>query len=242
MSSDRINWRLLVSDSAQSLAHDSDNSTHSPTFLVVDDHDAVMQCLISMLRASYPKATLIAAQDQKTAVAKVRQHRIDLAILDLELPEQLGETARCKTGVSLVRTAMKTEHATSILVLGESIKPLVRMKAEIYQYKAGFAAASKSKPVGDVLKLAELALSGSIYLPQDVRSRPQVNEKWVAVLRLKYQEGLSDKAIAHQLGVSARTVRSYWLCIQDVLNVHDDPDKDLRVQIEKAARQQGLID
>ena len=239
---DQTNWRLLVSNQNQPSRTASNHHEQSPVFLVVDDYDAVLQCLLPMLRASYPKATLIAAQDFETASARVQQQRIDLAILDLELPQRLGERPYCKNGVGLLKRAMQAKHASSILVLVESIQPLLRMKSEIYRYSAGFVAVDKTKPVKDVLRLVDLALSGSIHLPVEARSHTEVKEKWVTVLRLKYQEGLSDRAIAKQLGICGRTLRGYWPRIQDMLGIYDDSNKDLRVQIGQAARQAGLID
>ena len=88
---------------------------------------------------------------------------------------------------------------------------------------------------------SDIALRGSIYLPPEVRSRPEFDRRWLQVLTLKYEEGLSDRAIAQAMNVSDRTIRNYWARIQDALNVYDDPNKDLRMQIQSAARKAGLI-
>ncbi|MGQ9871889.1 hypothetical protein [Leptodesmis sp.] len=52
---------------------------------------------------------------------------------------------------------------------------------------------------------------------------------------------MTDKAIAERMQVSDRTVRNYWVHLQDALGVYDEPDKDLRIQIEIAARRLGLL-
>jgi len=75
----------------------------------------------------------------------------------------------------------------------------------------------------------------------EVRSRPEFDRKWLEVLTLKFQEGLTDKAIAERMAVSDRTVRNYWIRLQDALGVYDQPNKDLRIQIEIEARKIGLI-
>ena len=41
---------------------------------------------------------------------------------------------------------------------------------------------------------------------------------------------------------SLRTIRNYWVRIQEALNIIEHPDKDIRVQIELKARELGLID
>ncbi|MEO1183387.1 MAG: DNA-binding response regulator, partial [Cyanobacteria bacterium J06636_27] len=99
----------------------------------------------------------------------------------------------------------------------------------------------KSLPLTEMLKFIDIVQRGSIYLPKEVRSRPEFDRKWLEVLTLKYQEGLSDKAIAKRMSITDRTVRNYWIRIQDALGVFDNPDEDLRVQIEIAARKSGLI-
>ncbi|MCU0570581.1 MAG: hypothetical protein MUF49_28900 [Oculatellaceae cyanobacterium Prado106] len=87
----------------------------------------------------------------------------------------------------------------------------------------------------------DLALRGSISLPQEVRSRPEFDSKWIEVLILKFQEGLSDRAIRDRMGIAERTLRNYWIRIQDALGIPDDPDLDIRVRIELEARKSGLI-
>ena len=240
MATEQTHWRQLIAE--RSSLQETVTSAKSSVFLIVDDHDAVLQCLVPTLSKSYPDALLLAAQDGKAALQQVECYRPNLVILDLELPEVFGKRPVCETGLTLLKKVMQIRPASNILVLGNTVRPLVRLKSEIYQYSAGFTAADKTQPVPDILKMVELALQRSIYLPPDVRVRPEFKPKWLTVLTLKFQVGLSDKAIAERMGISSRTLRNYWLSIQDALEVYDDPNKDLRVQIEHAARQAGLID
>ncbi|MEM8810769.1 MAG: response regulator transcription factor [Cyanobacteria bacterium P01_G01_bin.38] len=241
MLTEQTNWRQLVArrggEAKHTVAHQK-----TPIFLVIDDHDAVLQCLVPILRVSYPEAFLLAAQDCKTARRQIEQYQPDLVILDLDLPEELGKMPRCEAGIRLLRTVMESHPASNILVLGTSVRPLVRLKSDIYCYSAGFTAADKTQPVPKLLKMIELSMRKSIHLPPDIRSRPDFKPQWLTLLTLKFQDGLSDRAIAQQMQVSTRTLRSYWLHIQDALEVYDDPNLDLRVQIEHAARRAGLID
>jgi hypothetical protein len=43
------------------------------------------------------------------------------------------------------------------------------------------------------------------------------------------------------MGIAERTLRNYWIRIQDALEIPDDPDQDVRIQIELTARKNGLI-
>ena len=65
---------------------------------------------------------------------------------------------------------------------------------------------------------------------------------WMQMLQFAFQESLQDTAIAKRMNVSERTVQYYWTKIRDVLEVYPDDDKNLRIQTEVRAREEGLID
>jgi len=87
----------------------------------------------------------------------------------------------------------------------------------INAYEGGFAAMDKSLPISEMLKV----LTSACEVPSTCRlrfaPRPEFDRKWLEVLTLKFQEGLTDKAIAERMAVSDRTVRNYWIRLQDVL-------------------------
>ena len=211
-------------------------------FLVVDDHEAILAGTVPALREKYPAVKILTAQDQQTAHKLVQRYHPELVMLDLSLPYKPGSPANPEVGIQFLLTLMNSSPAPNIMVLSTNITPLVRLKPIINAYEGGFAAMDKSLPLKEMLKFIHIALRGSIYLPLQVRSRPEFDRKWLEVLTLKFQEGLTDKAIAQRLGVSDRTVRNYWIRIQDALSVHEQPQRDLRVQIEIEARKMGLID
>jgi DNA-binding NarL/FixJ family response regulator len=136
---------------------------------------------------------------------------------------------------------MESTLAPNLVVLSTNVRPLVRLKPMINAYEGGFAAMDKSLPIKEMLRLIDVVLRGSIYLSPELRSRPEFDRKWLEVLKLKFQEGLTDKAIAEKMKVSDRTVRNYWIRLQDALGVCEEPGKELRIQMEIAARKIGLI-
>jgi DNA-binding NarL/FixJ family response regulator len=210
-------------------------------FLIVDDHEAILEGTIPALRTKYPLAEILTAKDVQTAEKLIEQYNFNLVVVDLSLPRSPGDSPKVEVGMQLLENLMQTEYAPNIVVLSTNIKPIVRIKYIVNAYEGGFAAMDKSLPLSEMLKFVDIAQRGSIYLPKEVRSRPEFDRKWLEVLTLKYQEGLSDKAIAKKMSITDRTVRNYWIRIQDALGVFDNPDKDLRVQIEIAARKAGLI-
>lgn len=211
------------------------------TFIVVDDHEAILEGTIPALKGKYPEAEILTAQDAQTALSLVERYHPDLVIVDLCLPEKPHAAATAEVGMQLLKTLMENTPAPNLVVLSTNVKPLVRLKPMINAYEGGFAAMDKSLPIREMLKFIDLALRGSIYMSTELRSRPEFDRKWIEVLTLKFQEGLTDKAIAQRMKVSDRTVRNYWIRLQDSLGVYDEPGKELKIQIEIAARKIGLI-
>lgn len=210
-------------------------------FLVVDDHEAILEGTVPALQTKYPGVEIVTAQSQQEAEQQVRQSSPELVVVDLSLPETPMTAPSLEVGIRLLEFLMSRVPAPNIMVLSINVRPLVRLKPAIHIYEGGFVALDKSSPIQEMLKYVDLALRGSVYLPPEVRSRPEFDRRWLEVLLLKYQEGLSDKAIAERMGLRDRTIRNYWVRIQEALNVPDHPDQDLRIQIQIAARKAGLI-
>ncbi|NJN58613.1 MAG: response regulator transcription factor [Leptolyngbyaceae cyanobacterium SL_5_9] len=218
-------------------------SAHSAVrrFLVIDDHEAILKGTVPALQTKYPTVEILTAKSQQEAEHYIKCYCPEFVVVDLGLPQSPAAIPSTEVGIQLLESLMHTQPAPNIMVLSINVKPLLRLKPAIHIYEGGFVALDKSLPIREMLKYVELALRGSIYLPPEVRSRPEFDRRWLEVLTLKYQEGLSDKAIAEHMGISDRTIRNYWLRIQDALNVYDHPNQDLRIQIQIAARKAGLI-
>jgi DNA-binding NarL/FixJ family response regulator len=210
-------------------------------FLVVDDHEAILKGTVPALQTKYPAVEILTAKCQQEAELCIKRYCPEFVVVDLGLPESPAGVPSTEVGIQLLELLMHSQPAPNIMVLSINVRPLLRLKPAIHVYEGGFVALDKSLPIREMLKYVELSLRGSIYLPSEVRSRPEFDRRWLEVLMLKYQEGLSDKAIAERMGISDRTIRNYWLRIQDALNVYDHPNQDLRIQIQIAARKAGLI-
>jgi len=210
-------------------------------FLVVDDHEAILEGTVPALQRAYPTAIVMTAQDVLSAEMQISLRPPALIVLDLSLPKAPHGAASPDVGMQFLKQLIKSQTAPNLMVLSTNIQPLAQIKPMINTYEGGFAAMDKALPLREMLRLVDLVLRGLIYLPTELRARAEFDRRWLEVLTLKYQEGMTDKAIAERMNISDRTVRNYWTRLQDALGVCDEPGKELRIQIEIAARKRGLI-
>jgi DNA-binding NarL/FixJ family response regulator len=209
---------------------------------VIDDHESVLNGTISVLQRQYPDAEIQTAQSAKGVPERVAQFHPDLMVVDLSISETPGAVAATETGIQLLKTLMQSFPSLNIVVQSAHTRSLVRLKPAIAAHEGGFTVADKSLPMQEMLIKVDWALKGLIYTPREMRSGLEIKPEWLEVLKLAFLEGLQDKAIAERMNVAERTVRHYWTKIQDALAVYPEEGKNIRIQTEKRAREEGLID
>ncbi|WP_293202881.1 MULTISPECIES: response regulator [unclassified Microcoleus] len=212
------------------------------TFLVVDDHAMVLDGTLNILRQEYPQADILTAPTAQEALQQVAQIVPDLVIVDLVMPEAIGETAQANSGLQLLKTLMEHYPSLNIVVQSAHVRTLVWLKPSIDNHMGGFTVVDKSQPVKDLLAMVNWALDERIYTPREIRNGLQLKPAWMQVLQFAFQDSLQDTAIAKRMNVCERTVQYYWIKIRDVLEVYPEKDKNLRIQTEVRAREAGLID
>ena len=212
--------------------------------LVIDDHESVLNGTIYILRKNYPSAEFITATDVQTTVDQVTNRQPDLIVMDLSIPERQGMTARTDNGIQLLKTLMKQHPHLNIVVQSAHSKTLVRIRLNIDSHQGGFTIANKSVSIQEMLTRVDWALQGLTHTKdiKGINSGTEVKPEWLKVLYLAFDRGLQDKAIAQEMCVSERMVRHYWNKLQDALNVYPEVGKNIRIQTEKQARDEGLID
>jgi DNA-binding NarL/FixJ family response regulator len=210
--------------------------------LVVDDHESVLTGTINALRQHYPQVEFFTAQTASMAEQQVATARPELVVMDLSIPNGTGTAARTETGIQLLRTLMQQYPNLHIVVQSAYTKALVRLKPNINAHEGGFTIADKSLPLQEMLTKVDWALQGLVYTPKEMRVGLELKPEWLQVLKLAFEQGLQDKAIAEQMNVSERTVRHYWTQVQDALEVYPEAGKNIRIQTEMRAREEGLID
>ncbi|MGO8678161.1 MAG: response regulator [Limisphaerales bacterium] len=181
--------------------------------LVVDDHTMFRAGLRSLLQARYPDAALAEAGDGAAAIQRADEHKPDVIILDLHLPDQ--------NGLAVARQMLARSPSVRIIVL--SAEPNLSYVKEALE--AGISAYLLKTSAPEELPLAMSAvLAGKLYLCPEANAaaledyrqaltartalRPMLSKREQEVLRLT-AEGLRAKEIAARLGVGAKTVETY---------------------------------
>ena len=210
--------------------------------LVVDDHESVLGGTVSVLTKEFPESDIRTASTAQETIAQLESTLPDLLVMDLSIPSGPGESSEVETGIQLLRSVMENHTELNIVVQSAHVKSLIRLKPVIDTHQGGFTIVDKSLSMKEMLEKVDWALKGLIYTPRDMRTGIEVKPEWLEVLQLAFGDGLQDKAIAEQMNVSERTVRHYWTKVQDALSVYPDTGKNIRIQTEIRAREEGLID
>ena len=215
-----------------------------PSFriLVVDDHESVLGGTLAALQKEYPDASVSTAETAQAALQCLSEWKPDVLVLDLAIPETTGDASQVKTGIQLLRSLLERYPELNIVVQSAHVRALVRLKPAIDTHQGGFTIADKSLSMNEMLTKVDWALNGVIYTPKDMRNGLEMRPEWLEVLQLAFQSGLQDKAIAEQMHVAERTVRYYWKKVQNALDIYPEEGKNIRIQTEIRAREEGLID
>ena len=212
------------------------------TFLIVDAHEVVAHGTQHALEKAYPQAQTTTASTVEAALSQLAISRPRLLITDVLLSENKKERTTVETGINFLQQIMKTYPGLNILIQSSQVRSLIRLQPSISTHRAGFTIVDKNLPVAAMLERANWSLRGILYTPADIRCKLEVRPEWLQLLQLAFSQGLQDRTIAKRMNVAERTVRHYWSCVQDTLNVYPPPGTNTRIQTEICARAAGLID
>lgn len=213
-------------------------------FMLLDDHESVLNGTIAILNKNYPSAEFNTATNASDVFDKIINYQPDLLIMDLSIPEKMNMVSRVDTGIQLIKVLIDNYSHLNLLIQSAHLKTLVRIRPYIDNHQGGFTVADKSLPASEILTRVDWALQGLTHTKdiQGIQSGLEVKLEWLKVLNLAFEEGLQDKAIAENMCISERMVRHYWSKLQDALNIYPEAGKNIRIQTEIKARAVGLID
>jgi DNA-binding NarL/FixJ family response regulator len=184
--------------------------------MICEDHVIVREGLVSLLEATEDFQIVAEAGDGAAALELYRQHRPDVTLIDLRMPRV--------DGVEVIRTIRREFPGSRFLVLttydGEDdITRALQAGASGYLLKG-----TNRATLRDAIRLVH---AGRRYLPPELAERVipggaavELTERELEVLR-RIAEGLSNREIGDQLGISESTVKTHVNHLLGKLGVTD---------------------
>ncbi len=191
-------------------------------FVVADDHplfrEALKQTIAGLLRDAE-----LAEAGTFAQLSKMLEQRddIDLVLLDLRMPGVQG-----LSGLAYMRS--QYPHVPVVVVSGIEERALMRRALELGA--SGFI--PKSSPIEEMQLAITTVLSGEIWAPPGIEMNAEQDSEAEALARrlttltpqqvrvlMMLREGLLNKQIAYQLGVSEATVKAHVSAILQKLQV-----------------------
>ncbi len=191
--------------------------------LTVDDHDLVRKGIAAILSTEHDLALICEANNGHDAVRLFRQHRPDVTLMDLRLPDQSGEqtTRQIRAEFPDARIIALTSYdgdqdiyrALEAGVRGYLLKEMVHT---------------------EVVRAIRMVHSGKRFIPHEVSQQlsgffPEValTPREVEVLTL-VAGGLGNKEIGDVLGTASGTVKAH---VQSILSKLEAKDRTHAVTI-----------
>jgi DNA-binding NarL/FixJ family response regulator len=198
--------------------------------LVAEDH-LVARVGVSTIVNMQPDMTVVTeASNGQQAVEMYRQHRPDVALLDLRMPVMGGVQA-----AQAIRGEFPRARMIALTTYGgdEDIRRALAAGVQAYL--------TKDVLHDELLKAIRAVHNGQTYLPAAVAAalaaqlpRPDLSAREVQVLELIVR-GMANKQIAYSLSIAEHTVKNHVKNILSKLGVQD------RTQAATAAIQRGII-
>jgi len=204
--------------------------------VIADDHPVYAAGLRTLLDAEDDLSVLAVATSGAEALRAATEHRPDVAVLDVNMPEGDGlwVTAAMRAAGLATRSLILTMYDED-----ENVLAALRVGAHGYAVKGAageeIVAAVRAVAHGEaVFGAAVAARMLSLFARAAATSPfPQLTEREHEVLEL-VARGLDNTAIARRLGVSGKTVRNHVSNVLTKLQVSDRSAAILR------AREAGL--
>jgi DNA-binding NarL/FixJ family response regulator len=205
--------------------------------ILADDHAVVRKGIRDFLEEPGDIAVVAEASTGEEALALIREHRPDVAVLDIQMPG--------RTGIEVTRAVRAEQLHVGVLILTAydddpfvmtalqaGANGYVLKSAEPEDIVAAVRAVHEGKSALDphILRKVMASLSGG-SLPGTVGT---LSAREIEVLRLAAQ-GYTNKAIGVQLGISDRTVQGHLTNIFGKLGVAS------RTEAVTKAIQLGLV-
>ena len=192
--------------------------------LVADDHEVVRKGLCALLGGQPGWEIAAEACDGREAVRLAKEHKPDVAVLDIAMPGLNGlEAARqINKAVSTTKVLVLTMHESDTFI-GEALEAGVRgflLKTDAGKDLVGAVDALRRNQTYFTSGVAQVILDGHLKSSvQDSQPRYRLTGRQREIVQL-LAEGKSSKEVASLLEVSVKTVETHRANIMSRLNCH----------------------
>jgi DNA-binding NarL/FixJ family response regulator len=196
------------------------------TLLFIDDHPLYCEGLAYALAHGMQELRVLTVRNGAEALAVLETHDVDLVLSDYRLP---GDD-----GISVLRRVASAHPSAALGLLCADLSPGLVEKAAAL---GAVACLSKDRDMASMTCVLRSLFDGRTVFdvePPDTAGNG-ISEHRLRIIRLAAQ-GLSNKQVARELGISERTVKDHWSVILARLGAGN------RIQAIQLARAQGLID
>lgn len=197
--------------------------------LLAEDQELLRDALSQLLGFQDQVQQVLTAADGRSAIALLEKEAVDVAILDVEMPE--------KTGLDVLEWVKANRPAVKVVMVTTFKRPGYferAVKADVDAYVL------KERSIADLMATIERVLAGKKdYSPElmDIlltQKSPLTAQE--SLILSKVAQGLSNQDIASLLYLSNGTVRNYMTAILQKL------DCDNRTAAVKVAQDKGWIE
>jgi DNA-binding NarL/FixJ family response regulator len=194
--------------------------------VLADDHAVVRRGLAGLLESTDDLEVVGVAKDGREAVDLVREHRPDVAVMDLQMP--------VLDGVEATRAILAEDVGTEVLVL-TSFSDHARIDAAVEAGAVGYllkdaepevlldgirAVARGESPLDPRAARRLLSRASRGAVSPAASTVPDLSPRETEVLRLVVA-GLLNKQIAARLGITERTVKAHLTSAYQRIGVAD---------------------
>jgi DNA-binding NarL/FixJ family response regulator len=184
--------------------------------LTVDDHPLLRKGIAALVNAEPDMKLIAEASNGKEAIEKFRQHRPDITLMDLQMPDLNGTEA-----ISRIQSEFPNARIVVLTTYKGDDQVLRALRAGARAYLL------KGHVHRELLETIRAVHAGQKRIPSDIAAQlaehvadDALSSREIDVLRL-IAAGNSNKLIADQLSIGEATVKSHVTNILSKLGAND---------------------
>ena len=196
--------------------------------LIAEDQSMLRDAMATLLSMQDSVESVLQAKNGKEAIDLISTNNIDVAILDVEMPEA--------TGLDVLEY-IRSNNIHCKVVIVTTFKRMGYFERAIKNNVAAYVL--KDRSIDELMKTINNVLAGhKEYSPELMDNifnshNPLTNQEKIILIKIK--EGLSNKEIAYELFLSEGTIRNYISNILTKLNCKN------RTEAVKKSTEEGWL-